>query len=150
MVKPKFTTDGAVVREGPDEFTLRAQEEGAVRSFIDVTNVGDKRWGPSLVDDDWLAICQAIYKGVEGPEWEAMYCQYKELHQAAKSKNFIEKRKGQGTVVWALKEAEDRGIDFYDLGNVKKIHTRIRSTVVSLGNPFEKPVRRAGESLGMS
>ena len=47
MVKPKFTTDfpGAVVREGADELTLRAHEEGAVRSFIDTTNVGDKKDG---------------------------------------------------------------------------------------------------------
>ena len=44
VVKPKFRTDfpGAVVREGMDELTLRAHEEGAVRSFID-TNVGNKR-----------------------------------------------------------------------------------------------------------
>ena len=28
------------------------------------------RWGPPLVDEDWPAICQATYKGVEGAEWE--------------------------------------------------------------------------------
>ena len=45
VVKPKFTTDfpGAVVREGADELTLRACEEGAVRSLVDITNVEDKR-----------------------------------------------------------------------------------------------------------
>ena len=76
VVKPKFTTDfpEAVAREGADELTLRAHEEGALRSFIDTTNVGDKRWEPPLVDEDWHAICQAIYMGVEGAEWETMYC----------------------------------------------------------------------------
>ena len=68
VVKPKFMTDcpEAVVREGADELTLRAGEEGALRTFIDPTNVGDKRWRPPLVDEDWHAICQAIDKGVEG------------------------------------------------------------------------------------
>ena len=35
------------------------------------TNVAD-RWGP-LVDEDWHAVCQAIYRSVEGAEsslWE--------------------------------------------------------------------------------
>ena len=34
------------------------------RTFIDTTNVGDTGWEPPLVDDDWHAICQAIYNGV--------------------------------------------------------------------------------------
>ena len=67
-VKPKFTTDfpGDAVREGADELTLRAHEEEAVRSFIDTTKVGDRRWRPPLVDEDWHAICQTAYKGVKG------------------------------------------------------------------------------------
>ena len=37
VVTPKFTTDlsEAVVRDGADELTLRADEEGALRTFID-------------------------------------------------------------------------------------------------------------------
>ena len=44
MVKAKFKTDfpEAVVREGADELTLRAEEEGAARTFIDTTSVGDR------------------------------------------------------------------------------------------------------------
>ena len=42
VVNPKFTTDfpEAVVREGADELTLRA-EEGLLRTFADTTDVGD-------------------------------------------------------------------------------------------------------------
>ena len=29
-----------------------------------------------LVDEDWHAICQAIFQGVEGPEWETMHFNY--------------------------------------------------------------------------
>ena len=45
VVKPKFTTDfpEAVVREGADRLTLRA-EEGMWRTFIETTDVGDSRW----------------------------------------------------------------------------------------------------------
>ena len=45
VVKPKFTTDfpEAVLREGPDELTLLAEDEGALRTFTDTTNVADKR-----------------------------------------------------------------------------------------------------------
>ena len=80
MMKPKFTTyfPDAAVREGADELALRAAE-GVLRSFMDTTNVGDKRWEPALADGDWHAICLAIYKGVEGAEWETIYCKYVEL-----------------------------------------------------------------------
>ena len=42
VVRLKFTTDfpGAVIREGTDELTLRVEEQGARRTFIDTTNVG--------------------------------------------------------------------------------------------------------------
>ena len=61
VVKPNFTTDvpQAVVREGADELTLRA-EEGMLRTIIDPADVGDNRWWPPLVDEDWHASCQAI------------------------------------------------------------------------------------------
>ena len=39
------------------------------------------------MDEDWHAICQAVYKGVEGLDCEVMYYQYMELHQADKRKN---------------------------------------------------------------
>ena len=68
MVKPNFTIyfPEAVVREGADELTLRPEEEGTLRTFIDTTDVGDNRWRPPVVDEDWHAFCQVIVEGVEG------------------------------------------------------------------------------------
>ena len=45
VVRPKFTTDflEAMVREGADELTLRAEEERMLRTFIDTTDVGDSK-----------------------------------------------------------------------------------------------------------
>ena len=57
-----------------------------LRTFIDTTDVGDSGWGPPLIDEDWHAICQAIFQGVEGSQWEDMCCKFKELHQAVKRK----------------------------------------------------------------
>ena len=50
-----------MLREGVDE-------EGVLRSFIDTTNVRDKKIGAPLVDEDWNATCQASFQGVEGSE----------------------------------------------------------------------------------
>ena len=46
VVKPKLTTDvrEVVTREGADEVTLRDEEEGMLRNFVDTTDVGDSRW----------------------------------------------------------------------------------------------------------
>ena len=74
------------------------------------------------MDEDWHAICQAMYKGVEGEEWERMYHNYKELHQAAKFLKPGESKKAKA--LWSLKEA-----DFHDLGSVQKIQTRLQLTL---------------------
>ena len=83
VVKPKFTTDfpDAVVREGADVLTLRADEEGALRTW-ETKNGSHRLW----MRTGWHAICQAINKGVEGAEWETMYYKHAELHQAVKCK----------------------------------------------------------------
>ena len=88
VVKPKSTTGflEAVCREGADELTLRTGQEGMLRTLIVTKDVEDSRWRPPLVDEDWHAICQAIFQGTEGSEWETMYENDKELHQAVKCK----------------------------------------------------------------
>ena len=126
VVKPKFMSDfpGAVFGEGANELTFRAHEEVVFRTVV-TTNVGNKRWGPPLVHEDWHAFCQAIFQGVEGPEWEAMYYQYKDMHQAMKSKKSGENKKAE--VLRALKEAKDGGVDFYDAGHEKESKTRAQA-----------------------
>ena len=61
VVKPKFTTEfpEAVVPEGADEHRHHDCRR-------------DNRWRPPLVDVDWHVICQAIFEGVEGPDWKSM------------------------------------------------------------------------------
>ena len=126
VVTPRFTTDfpGAVLLDAAGELTLRAHEEGVFRTFIDTANVGNKRWRPPQVDEDWHAFCSAIFEGIERPEWEAMCYRYKDLHQAVKKQEMEEHEKAK--VLWALKEAKDRGVDFYDASHEKNIKTRAK------------------------
>ena len=96
-----------------------------------------KRWGPPPVDEDWHAFCQVNCQGVEGREWEALYYQYKDLHQAGKSKKSGEPR--DGNVLRALKDAKGKGIEFHDAGHEKEIktraHLRLDIWAVHLKNP---------------
>ena len=59
-------------RESPDELTLRAEEVGTWKSCINVNHIAKEWWGPSLVDADWHAFCQALYKGIEGEDWREL------------------------------------------------------------------------------
>ena len=46
----------------------------------------EKCWRPPLVDADWHAFCQAMYKGIEGIEWEELYHHYRGMSKAAGAK----------------------------------------------------------------
>ena len=83
MQTPKFSEafPGAIIREGADELTLRAEEVGMQRAFIDTKDIELERWGPPLVDGDWDAFSQSIHKGLEGDEREELYYHYRELNQ---------------------------------------------------------------------
>ena len=47
-----------LVRESPDELTLRADEAGTWKSCIKVDHIAKGRRGPPLVDADWHAFCK--------------------------------------------------------------------------------------------
>ena len=49
--------------EGADDLTLRAEEVRTLKACVDTDHIEDDRWRPPLVDADWHAFCQAIYKG---------------------------------------------------------------------------------------
>ena len=76
--KTKFSeaSPEAAIRDGADELTLRADEVGTLKAFINIDHIEYDRWGPPLVDADQHAYCQAIYKGIEGEEWEELHCHY--------------------------------------------------------------------------
>ena len=60
--KPQFSEafPRAVTREGSDELTLRAEEVGMQRGFIDTKHIELERWRPPQVDADWVAFSVRI------------------------------------------------------------------------------------------
>ena len=100
-----------LVKESPEVLTLTAEEVGTQKSCINVDHVAQERWGPPLVDADWHAFCQAIYKGTGGEDWEELYDCYKEMSRAAG----VKKRSPmKAKALWKMKAAKDSGEDFYD------------------------------------
>ena len=86
--KPKFSEafPEVAIREGADELTLRAYEVGTQGAFIDTEHIECERWGPPLVDADWHAFCRATSKGIEGKEWEELYCHCRDMSGATGAK----------------------------------------------------------------
>ena len=89
----------ATIREGADELTVRADEVGTQRAFINTKHIEFKRRRPPLVDADWHACCQAIYREVEGKEWENLYYHYREMSQATGAKRPSESQKAKALLV---------------------------------------------------
>ena len=75
VLKPKVPEGcpEVTVRESPDELTLRAQEVGTLKAYVNVDLIEKERWESLLVDYDWYAFCQALCKSIEGEDWEEMY-----------------------------------------------------------------------------
>ena len=77
VLKPDFSkVYPEAIREGAGHLTLRAEEVKTLKACINVDHVQENRRGPPLVDADWHAFCQAIHKGLEGEEWEELYCHW--------------------------------------------------------------------------
>ena len=76
----------AAIREGAGEFTSRADKVGTQRADINMKHIEVQRWRPPLVDADWHAFCQAVYRGIEGKEWDELHYHCRELSQAARAK----------------------------------------------------------------
>ena len=60
--------------------------------------------GPLLVDYDWHAFCQALYKGIEGGDWEDTLQSYKGMSWAVGVKKPQEAQKARA--LWKMKVQE--------------------------------------------
>ena len=70
------------VRESPDELTLRAEEVGISKAYIDVDHLNRKNGVLPWLMLTGMPFCQALYKGIEGKDWEEMYDSYKVMSKA--------------------------------------------------------------------
>ena len=70
------------------------------------------RWGPPPVDEDWHAVCQGTYKGVEGAEWETLYFKFLEINKAVNVRHPSVKSKTK--TLWNARDAKERGDAYCD------------------------------------
>ena len=138
-----------MVREGADELTLRADEEGALCTFNDTTNVGGKK-------DGGHRSCMRTGTPSARPFSKSRRTRVGShvlSHKAAKCKKTLENKRAQA--LWSLKEAKDKGTDFHDLGRVQKIQTRsqvrlalwaihLKSPTAALANALEQTEQNNG------
>ena len=110
--KPKFSEafPEAVIRDGA-ELTLRAEEVGLLRTFVDTKHVELESWGLPLVDAGWHAFFQYIH--------------YKELHETAGTKKPGDSQEARA--LRAMKAARDRDAEFYDPSYQKYVQGRTRT-----------------------
>ena len=101
-----------IVRESPDELTLGAEEVHTSKALINVNHVEPERWSPPVVDADWYAFCQALYRGIKGEDLQEMYDCYKEMRRSVEVRKPQEAQKAKA--LWAMKAAKDREEEFYD------------------------------------
>ena len=140
VVKPKFTTDfpGVVIWEGTDELTLRAHEERARRSFIDISKVEEQRWDSPLIDVDWHVFCQTIYEGMKEKSGRSCIITFRTCIRSWRPRNLEKNKKTRA--LWTMKEVNDRRKEYYDPNHQKdiqeKTHIRLRLWYVHLKNPM--------------
>ena len=78
------------------------------KSYINVDHTEKERWGLFLVDYDWYAICQALYKSIVGEDWgDLLYDAYEEMSRAVGVKEPQEAQKAKA--LWEMKAAKDAG-----------------------------------------
>ena len=98
--KPKAPEGSSevTVRESPDELTSRAEEVNTWKALTSVNHIEPGRWGPPLVDADWCAFCQTLYKGIEGKDWEDMYDSHKVMSRSCGCKKAAGGSEGKSPV----------------------------------------------------
>ena len=99
----------------------------------------DDRWGP-LVDADWHAFCQAIYKGIERDECEELYCHHREMSRAAGAKKPGESQKSKS--LSAMKAAKDRREEYRNPPAIAD-----RDKIGAVGRTPQRPNRSLEQSF---
>ena len=63
IVFPEFDTEyaEACVIEGEEVLTLRPEERGTQKLFVNPNKRPEEKWAPLLMDEDWVVLYQALY-----------------------------------------------------------------------------------------
>ena len=119
-------------------------EVKTLKACINIDHIEENRWGPPLVDFDGHAFCQAIYKGIEGSEWEEMYSPQRDMSKAARAKKPSKSQKAEA--LWAIKAAKDREKEFYDPALKDNILGKKTDKTGAEGRAPQRPNHSLGQS----
>ena len=114
VVKPKVTTDNpeVVVCEGADERTLRPKKKVRCTPSSTPRMWETADWSLRSWMRTWHAVCQAIYKVVEGTGMGEHVLQVRGGAQSGKpQKKEVNKK---ATALWLLKDAKEKEEDYND------------------------------------
>ena len=134
-----------IVRENSDALTLRAEEVGTSKALVNVDHIEQERWGPHLGDADWYALCQALYKGIEGTDWEEMYLSCKEMSRAVGVKKPQEAQKAKA--LWEMKAAKDAGEEYCDPTREDNIQGRHETRLALWEEHLKDPIVALDKAL---
>ena len=81
-------------------------------SIINTAKVEARRWRPPQVDDDWDAVCDAMYKRIERSEWEGLYCEFGVVDEEVNVPYSRESSRAE--TLWKVKHAKGRGDEYRD------------------------------------
>ena len=70
VVWPKFSKEfaEAMVSEGEEVLTLRPEDRGTQKLFVDTDQIPEEK-RPPLMDEDWVVLCQALFQSSGEEEW---------------------------------------------------------------------------------
>ena len=97
--------------------------------------------GPPLVDADWHAFCQALYKGIEGELKDA----YKKMSRVWGLEKPQEARKAK--VLWKMKAAKDAAGKYYDPTREDNILGRNESRLALWEEHLKDPIVALDKAL---
>ena len=133
------------VRESPDELTLRAEEVGTWKTYINVDHIAKERWGPPLVDTDWHAFCQELCNDIEGEDCGELDDAYKEMSRTVGVKKPQEAQKIKA--LWEMKAAKDAGEEYYDPTRVDNILGRNKTILALWEEHLKDPIVALDKAL---
>ena len=98
-----------------------------------------------LVDYDWYAFCQALYKGIEGEDWGEMYDAYKEMSRAVGVKKPQEAQKAKA--LWKMKASKETGEEYYDPTRADNIRRRNDTRIALWEEDLKDPIVALNNAL---
>ena len=98
-----------------------------------------------MVDADWYAFCHALYKGIEGEDWEDMCDSCQVMCRAVGVKKPQEAQKARA--LWAMKAAKDRKEEFYDPAREEDISKRNKTRWELWEEHLKDPIAALDKSL---